>query len=63
MDGLHKKSPGFDHGVFVPFRIMFGEEFTEVPIIEVSMDSTLDPEDNWRIGQAVKKLRSVQRYM
>ena len=38
---------------------MFGEEFTAVPIVEVSMDSTLDPEDNWRIGQAIKKLRFV----
>ena len=59
VDGLRKMSPGLDHGVFVPFKLMFGEELTDVPVIEVSMDSTLDPEDNWRVGQAVKKLRSV----
>ncbi|KAI0340491.1 Extradiol ring-cleavage dioxygenase class III enzyme subunit B [Trametopsis cervina] len=57
VDGLQKMSSGLDHGVFVPFRIMFGEEFTDIPIIEVSFDGTLDPEANWRIGQAVKKLR------
>jgi aromatic ring-opening dioxygenase catalytic subunit (LigB family) len=63
VDGLNKMSPGLDHGVFVPFKLMFGEEFTDIPVIEVSMDSTLDPEDNWRVGQAVKKLRFVSFLM
>ncbi|KAH9946241.1 Extradiol aromatic ring-opening dioxygenase [Epithele typhae] len=57
MDGLGKKSPGFDHGVFVPFRLMFGDEFMDVPIVEVSMDGTLDPEKNWALGEAVQDLR------
>ena len=57
LDGLHKQSPGFDHGVFVPFRIMFGEEFRDIPIVEVSMDGSLDPEKEWAIGRAVKALR------
>ena len=46
-----------DHGVFVPFRLMFGEEFTDIPIVQVSMDGTLDAEKNWAVGQAVKELR------
>ena len=49
--------PGLDHGVFIPFRLMFGEEYTDVPIVEVSMDGSLDPEKEWKLGQAVKALR------
>lgn len=56
-DGLGKNAPGFDHGVFVPFRLMFGETFTDIPIVEVSMDSSLNPADNWAVGKAVQSLR------
>ncbi|KAJ2931446.1 hypothetical protein H1R20_g5698, partial [Candolleomyces eurysporus] len=56
-DGRGFSGPGFDHGVFVPFRIMFGEEFTSIPIVQVSIDSSLDPERNWQAGKAVAKLR------
>ncbi|RXW24899.1 hypothetical protein EST38_g956 [Candolleomyces aberdarensis] len=56
-DGRGFPGPGFDHGVFVPFRIMFGEEFTSIPIVQVSIDSSLDPERNWQAGKAVAKLR------
>jgi aromatic ring-opening dioxygenase catalytic subunit (LigB family) len=49
--------PGLDHGVFVPFSLMFGETFMDVPIVEVSIDSSLSPEKNWAVGKAVKQLR------
>ncbi|KAF8746340.1 Extradiol ring-cleavage dioxygenase, class III enzyme, subunit B, partial [Rhizoctonia solani] len=49
---------GFDHGVFVPFKFMFGDEFTSIPIVEVSQDGDLSPERNWEIGRAVGCLRS-----
>ena len=42
---------------------MFGEEFTDVPIVEVSMDASLDPEANWRIGQVVEPLRYADRLL
>jgi aromatic ring-opening dioxygenase catalytic subunit (LigB family) len=58
MDGLGKMSPGFDHGVFIPFRRMFGLE-TDIPIIEVSIDSSFDPDTEWKIGQALDELRYV----
>lgn len=58
-DGRGFEGPGFDHGVFIPFRIMFGDEFTRIPIIEASIESDLTPESNWKIGEAVKKLRHV----
>ena len=57
MDGRGFEGPGLDHGVFIPFRIMFGEEFTEIPIVQVSIDGSLDPEKNWNIGKAVAALR------
>ncbi|KAG5634973.1 hypothetical protein H0H81_000173 [Sphagnurus paluster] len=56
-DGRGFAGPGLDHGVFIPFRLMFGEEFTEIPIVQVSIDSSLDPEDNWAIGKAISVLR------
>jgi len=55
-DGRGFQGPGLDHGVFVPFRLMFGLE-TDIPIVEISIDSSLDPEKNWAIGRAVKALR------
>ncbi|CAE6426080.1 unnamed protein product [Rhizoctonia solani] len=50
---------GFDHGVFVPFKFMFGDEFTSIPIVEVSQDGDLSPERNWEIGRAVDCLRQA----
>ncbi|KAF5391911.1 hypothetical protein D9757_001744 [Collybiopsis confluens] len=55
-DGRGFDGPGLDHGVFVPFRIMFGEE-TSIPIVQVSIDSSLTPESNWKLGEVVKSLR------
>ncbi|TFY70524.1 hypothetical protein EVG20_g2474 [Dentipellis fragilis] len=50
-------APGLDHGVFIPFRLMFGETFKDIPIIQASIEESLSPETNWAIGQAVKQLR------
>lgn len=58
-DGRGFLGPGLDHGVFVPFRLMFGEDFTDIPIVQVSIDSSLSPETNWSIGKALERLRYV----
>ncbi|KAG5342210.1 hypothetical protein C0989_004522 [Termitomyces sp. Mn162] len=58
-DGRGFEGPGLDHGVFVPFKLMFGEELTGIPIVQVSIDSSLSPEKNWALGKAVAKLRSA----
>ncbi|GAO51254.1 Extradiol aromatic ring-opening dioxygenase [Saitoella complicata NRRL Y-17804] len=47
---------GLDHGVFVPFKIMFGES-APVPVVEVSIDSSLSPQRHIKIGQAIEKMR------
>ncbi|EPT05935.1 Extradiol ring-cleavage dioxygenase class III enzyme subunit B [Fomitopsis schrenkii] len=56
-DGRGFSGPGLDHGVFVPFRLMFGEDFLDVPVVQVSIDSSLSPEKNWAVGKAVEALR------
>ncbi|ESK84892.1 aromatic ring-opening dioxygenase [Moniliophthora roreri MCA 2997] len=56
-DGRGFAGPGLDHGVFVPFRLMFGEDFKDVPIVQVSIDSSMSPDGNWKIGRAVAALR------
>lgn len=56
-DGRGFMGPGLDHGVYIPFRIMFGEEFTSIPIVQVSIDGSLSPEKNWQVGKAVSQLR------
>lgn len=57
-DGRGFHGPGLDHGVFVPFRIMFGEEFTDIPIVQVSIDASMRPDTNWALGKAVAQLRA-----
>ncbi|KAJ6500446.1 Extradiol ring-cleavage dioxygenase, class III enzyme, subunit B [Mycena sanguinolenta] len=56
-DGRGFAGPGLDHGVFLPFRKMFGDEFLDLSIIQVSIDSSLSPEKNWALGKAVTRLR------
>ncbi|KAJ7582588.1 Extradiol ring-cleavage dioxygenase class III enzyme subunit B [Mycena floridula] len=56
-DGRGFKGPGLDHGVFIPFRLMFGAEFMDIPIVEASIDGDLSPESNWKLGKSVSALR------
>lgn len=43
----------------MPFRLMFGEEFTSIPIVQASIDGSMSPEKNWTLGKAVAQLRLV----
>lgn len=36
---------------------MFGPEFLDVPVVQVSIDGSLSPEKNWEIGTIVSRLR------
>jgi 4,5-DOPA dioxygenase extradiol len=55
---------GLDHGVFVPFKAMFGngnELARDIPIVQVSMwDDDRDAASHIRLGEALKKLREEQ---
>jgi aromatic ring-opening dioxygenase catalytic subunit (LigB family) len=65
-DGRRRNRPlvesGLDHGVFLPFKLMFPDTASPdgvfpIPIVEVSMSSTFEPEPQWEIGAAIKELR------
>ncbi|GAA6014344.1 hypothetical protein JCM11491_005049 [Sporobolomyces phaffii] len=56
-DGRGFNGPGFDHGVFVPFKLMFGEE-APVPIVQVSIPSDLSPRSQRSLGEALEPFRS-----
>lgn len=46
---------GWDHGVFVPMKVMFPE--ADVPTVQLSMRRGLDPEAHLAIGRALRPLR------
>ena len=54
---------GLDHGVFVPFKIMFAPETNPVtvPIVQVSLlEDELDVGGHFRLGRALQKLREEE---
>ncbi len=40
---------GFDHGLYIPLKLMYPD--ADIPCIQVSMLSSLDPEDHIQIGE------------
>lgn len=46
---------GLDHGVFIPFLLIYPE--ADIPIVQVSLTSSLDPVEHIAIGQALAPLR------
>ena len=45
---------GFDHGVFVPLKIMYPD--ANIPCVQLSLVETLDPAKHIEIGQALRSL-------
>ena len=46
---------GFDHGLFVPLKIMFPD--ASIPCVQLSLVKSLDPETHINIGKALSDLR------
>jgi aromatic ring-opening dioxygenase catalytic subunit (LigB family) len=46
---------GFDHGVFIPLKLAYPK--ADVPIVQLSLRSGLDPEAHFAIGRALAPLR------
>jgi len=47
---------GFDHGMFVPLIMMYPE--ADIPCIQVSLSTSLDPVEHVRIGRALGGLKN-----
>lgn len=45
---------GFDHGLFVPMRIMYPE--ADIPCVQLSLVNSLNPEEHIEIGRALQSL-------
>jgi len=46
---------GWDHGVFIPLKVMFPE--ADVPVVAMSIHPSLDPVLHCKLGQALSRLR------
>ena len=46
---------GFDHGTFSLMKVMYPD--ADVPVVQLSLKTTLDPDEHFRAGQAIAPLR------
>lgn len=47
---------GWDHGVFIPFKVIYPK--ADIPIVQLSLHKSLDPETHIRAGAALESLRA-----
>lgn len=47
---------GYDHGVFVPFLLMFPK--ADIPVVQLSLKQNLDPAEHIQMGKILEPLRS-----
>lgn len=47
---------GFDHGVFIPLLLVYPK--ANIPIVQISLNASLDPATHIRMGRALVPLRS-----
>lgn len=47
---------GFDHGMFIPLKLMFPE--ADIPVVQLSLRSNLDPVAHVRLGELLQPLRA-----
>ena len=47
---------GYDHGVFVPFLLMFPK--ADIPVVQLSLKHNLDPAEHLEMGKLLEPLRS-----
>ena len=55
IDSAEDRQRGFDHGTFIPMKVAFPG--AEIPTLQLSLDTSLDPADHIRIGRALTPLR------
>lgn len=47
---------GFDHGMFIPLMLMFPD--ADIPVVQLSLINSLDPEAHLQAGEAIAALRN-----
>jgi aromatic ring-opening dioxygenase catalytic subunit (LigB family) len=47
---------GFDHGMFIPMMLMFPK--ADIPVVQLSLHNSLDPQAHLKIGHALQALRA-----
>ena len=55
IESAQDEARGFDHGTFVPLSLMFPRG--DVPVVSLSLESSLDPAEHLRLGAALAPLR------
>lgn len=55
IESAENDSRGFDHGVFIPFMLIYPD--ADVPLTMISLKDTLDVESHMAIGKALEPLR------
>ena len=55
IDSATDPTRGFDHGMFIPLKLMFPQ--ADIPVVQVSLLSSLDPAQHVAMGQALESLR------
>ena len=50
-----KTKRGYDHGVFVPLMIMYPK--ADIPVIQISLESSMNPQRHYQLGVALSSLR------
>jgi aromatic ring-opening dioxygenase catalytic subunit (LigB family) len=56
LDALVDPTYGWDHGVFIPLKVMFPD--ADVPVVAMSLQASLDPVLHCKLGQALRPLRN-----
>lgn len=52
---LKDSTRGFDHGAFAPLYVMYPK--ADVPVVQLSLKKSLDPEEHLQVGKALRQLR------
>lgn len=50
-----KAKRGLDHGVFVPLMIFYPK--ADIPVIQISLESNMNPQRHYQLGVALSSLR------